>query len=82
MQQCCPDLDAQEGRGLLAADALGGKLVLEGAAPTEAHMIGLQIDNWLEETKEAEAKLRQAARTRKSKARSKQQAQGLDEKFQ
>jgi hypothetical protein len=40
---------------------------------TEAHNVGLHIDNLLAETKVKKGRLRQAARARKSKLRSKQE---------
>ena len=61
----------------MGADLLGVELIRGGAAPTEGHQIGLQIDNLLAETKATEGKLRQAARTRKSKLRGKEQASEL-----
>ena len=66
VKRCCAELDDQEGRGFLGADLLGIELIRGGAAPTEGHQIGLQIDNLLAETKPTEGKLRQAVRTRKS----------------
>ena len=77
VKRCCAELDDQEGLGFLGADLLGVELIRGGAAPTEGNQIGLQIDNLLAETKATEGKLRQAARTRKSKLRGKQQASDL-----
>ena len=55
IQQACPTgLDDQEGRGFVGADLLGAELVPTHVAPTEAHKVGLQIDDLLREAKEAD----------------------------
>ena len=75
VQESCGDLDDQEGRGWLAADVRGVTLVHSFEAPTEAHKVGLQIDNILTAAKAYVDRLKGAARKRKTDARKK----GLEE---
>ena len=67
VQAACPNLDEREGKGFLGADLLGVELLPGCEAPTEGHKIGKQIEDLLTEARGLDDKLRQAARTRRSK---------------
>ena len=68
-------------RGFLAADILGVVLLRGDEVPNEGHKIGLQIDDFLRQAKEEDDKLKGAARTAKSKARSKAGGEALEKKL-
>ena len=69
--EACPNLDERESRGFLAADLHGVELLPGCAAPTEGHKIGQRIEELLHDAKAADERLRNANKTRKSKARGK-----------
>ena len=54
VQECCNKIDEREVRGFLAADELGGELVHISVAPTEAHVVGTQVETLLGEAKVAD----------------------------
>ena len=76
VQEVCGDLDDQERRGWLGADTLGVTLIHTYEAPTEAHKVGVQIDNVLTAAKAHVERLRGAARKRKTDQRKK----GMEER--
>ena len=78
VQASCGKLDEQEGRGVLAADLLGVPLIHGDEVPNEMHKVGLQIDDLLKNAKEREDKLRQSARTARSRKRGKLEGEALE----
>jgi len=77
VQRCCGVLDEREGRRFLAANLLGAEQLIHGSvAPTEGHEVGKQVKILLSEAKEADERLRAAAKTRRAKARDKRHARG------
>jgi hypothetical protein len=79
VQRCCGVLDEREGRGFLAADLLGAELIHGSVAPTEGHEVGKQVEILLSEAKEADERLRAAAKTRRAKARDKARKGTIEE---
>ena len=79
VQRCCGVLDEREGRGFLAAELLGAELIHGSVAPTEGHEVGKQVEILLSEAKEADERLRAAAKTRRAKARDKARTGTIEE---